>query len=82
MGGETDAASAALASVEATTLSGMPPGKESPAHTEEDTPDKISEETLSRAIAIGIRVAEEEKEGERKEDSPFSGDRKYKLSRY
>ena len=27
-------------------------------------------------------VAEEEKEGERKEDSPFSGDRKYKLSRY
>ena len=48
------AASAALASVEATTLSGMPPGKESPAHTEEDTPDKVSEETLSRAIAIGI----------------------------
>ena len=82
LGGETDAASAALASVEATTLSGMPPGKESPAHTEEDTPDKVSEETLSRAIAIGIRVAEEEKEGERKEDSPFSGDRKYKLSRY
>ena len=83
LAGETDAASAALASVEATTLTAMAPGTSTPAHSAEDTPDKVSEEALSRAIAIGIRLAEEDgRKEEAKEDTVFSGDRKYKLSRY
>ena len=70
LAGETDAASAALASVEATTLTAMAPGTSTPAHSAEDTPDKVSEEALSRAIAIGIRLAEEDgRKEEAKEDT-------------
>ena len=84
LGGETDAASAALSSIEATTLSGMAPGTETPAHTAGDTPDKVSEEALSRAIAVAIRLASDIDGREEKADEPslLLGDRKYKLSRY
>ena len=83
LSGESDAASAALSSIDATTLTSMASGHAGAAHTSDDIPDKVSEEALSRAIAIGIRLAKEEdgKEGE-KEASVFDGERKYKLSRY
>ena len=84
-GGETDAASAASASLEAVTLTAMAPGIQTPAHSADDTVDKVSEEALSRAIAIAIRLAGEI-DGKRQEGAEesalLSPDRKYKLSRY
>ena len=84
-GGETDAASAADASLEAVTLTAMAPGTHTPAHSMDDTADKVSEEALSRAIAIAIRLAEEidgKKEEREEEPALLSAERKYKLSRY
>ena len=84
-GGETDAASAARFGINATTLTGMAPGSENPAHSREDTPDKVSDEALGRAIAIGIRLAvsEDEKESEKNEaEKILEEGRRYKLSRY
>ena len=84
-GGETDAASAADASLEAVTLTAMAPGTLTPAHSMDDTADKVSEEALSRAIAIAIRLAEEidgKKEEREEEPALLSAERKYKLSRY
>ena len=85
LGGETDAASAASASLEATTLTSMASGSRTPAHSEEDTPDKVSEEALSRAIAIAIRLAEDidgRKQDKQEDAAILLSERKYKLSRY
>ena len=83
LAGETDAATASLSSVEATTLTAMAPGTVTAAHSADDTPDKVSEEALSRAISIGIRLAsEDDSRTGIKESSVFDADRKYKLSRY
>ena len=84
-GGETDAASAAAASLEAVTLTAMAPGIQTPAHSADDTVDKVSEEALSRAIAIAIRLAGEidgKRQDGAEESALLSPDRKYKLSRY
>ena len=84
-GGETDAAAAACAGIPATTLTAMPPGTETPAHTDDDTPDKVSPEALSRAISVAIKLAAsiDRRAAEKKEDSGlFSDGRKYRLSRY
>ena len=84
LGGETDAASAA-GYAEAVTLTAMAPGTETPAHTADDTPDKVSEEALSRAIAVAVRLACDmdgvpESKGD---DIPLlSSERKYRLSKY
>ena len=84
-GGETDAAAAACAGIPATTLTAAAPGTETPAHTDDDTPDKVSPEALSRAISIAIKLAAsiDRKAAEKKDDSGlFSDGRKYRLSRY
>ena len=67
------------------TLTAMAPGTHTPAHSMDDTADKVSEEALSRAIAIAIRLAEEidgKKEEREEEPALLSAERKYKLSRY
>ena len=86
LGGSTDAASAAACGISATTITSMAAGKESPAHTEEDTPDKVSPEALSVALSVSIKLAEE-LDGPRIEEETMrtgllENDRKYKLSRY
>ena len=84
-GGETDAVSAAISGIAAATLTGMPPGVLTPAHTEEDTPDKVSSEALSRCLQVAIRYVEKldnpTKEG-KVTTSFLEEGRKYKLSRY
>ena len=60
LGGETDAASAAIFGMPATTLTSMKPEVKTPAHTAEDTPDKVEENALKIAIAIGAKLAEDE----------------------
>lgn len=82
-GGETDAASAATHMVPSTTLTSMHPEASTPAHTKEDTPDKVSKEALSIAISLGIRLAlDEDSVKEEKSVQTFLEDgRKYRLSR-
>lgn len=84
MGGETDAVSAVKAGYRATTLTSMRPEVKTPAHTKDDTPDKVELEALSEAIAIGIKFVEEEdlllnKEVRGESKTFLEYDRKYKL---
>ena len=83
--GTTDAASAALHGIRATTLTSMFFSENSPVHSEDDTPDKISPEALSVALSVAIKAVEQidrkdEEKGER--ESLFENGRKYRLSRY
>lgn len=83
-GGETDAVSAAIRGIAATTLTGMPPGVDTPSHSTDDTPDKVSPEALSRCLQLAIRFAmkrDERDSVERKTELLLDGNRKYKLSR-
>ena len=58
MAGETDAASAAKNGYKATTLTSMRPEVKTPAHTPDDTPDKVEKDALAAAISIGIKLVE------------------------
>ena len=83
-GGETDAVSAAIRGIAATTLTGMPPGVDTPSHRTEDTPDKVSPDALSRCLQLALRFAmkrDERDSVERKTELLLDGNRKYKLSR-
>ena len=85
LGGETDAASAARCGIKATTLTSMACGKVTPAHTEEDAPDKVSPEALSIAMSVAIKLIEgmdRRDESASKGPGAFDGDRRYRLSRY
>ncbi len=85
LSGETDAAAASVFGISATTLTSMKPEIRTPAHTEEDTPDKVEKETLSIAIAIGAKLAEDEDSVElkvEKESVSFLEEgKKYKLTK-
>ena len=63
----------------------MKPEIRTPAHTEEDTPDKVEEEALSIAIAIGAKLAEDEDSVELKVEketvSFLEEGKKYKLTK-
>lgn len=81
--GETDAASAALSGIEATTLTSMRPSAESPAHSREDTPDKVEKKALLYAISSAIKLVDlvdGSKRGDEGERSFLELDRKYKLT--
>lgn len=84
LGGETDAASAAVQGIPAVTLTSMAPGTDTPAHTEEDTPDKVSEEAVSRAISVAIKlVAEVDGADDKGKGNDYLGSgRRYKISKY
>ena len=85
LGGSTDAASAAAAGIDATTLTSMAKNRETPAHTEEDTPDKVSQEALSMAMSVAIKLINEiDSKDEEEEAAPsiLDSGRKYRLSRY
>ena len=84
LGGATDAVSASMAGVEATTLTSMASGIETPAHTEDDTPDKVSQEALSIAMAVTIKLVEEldRKEAVEEKAGLLEDGKKYRLSRY
>ncbi len=58
MAGETDAMSAAKNGYKATTLTSMRPEVKTPAHTSDDTPDKVEKDALAASILIGIKLAE------------------------
>lgn len=81
--GETDAASAALNGVDATTLTSMKPDLNTPAHSTADTPDKIEREALHVALSAAIKYVERlanEANGSAVEEGVFLDlDRKYKL---
>lgn len=83
-GGETDAASASVMGLPAVTLTSMAPGTETPAHTDDDTPDKISEEAVSEAISVAIKLVAETDEEEQKAPhaSYLDNSRHYKISKY
>lgn len=85
LSGETDAASASVFGISATTLTSMKPEIKTPAHTEEDTPDKVEDDALSIAIAIGAKLAEDEDSVElnvEKESVSFLEEgKKYKLTK-
>ncbi len=85
LGGETDAVSAAGAGIPATTITAMAPGVVTPAHTSDDTPDKVSHEALSRAMSAAIKLIEDgdgQEETEAETDSLLENGKKYRLSRY
>lgn len=85
LGGATDAASAATFGIKATTLTSMVQSEDCPAHTAEDTPDKVSPEALSVAMSIAIKLAEDidrKEEGNKEREGLLDGERKYRLSRY
>ena len=85
LGGATDAVSAARHGIEATTLTSMASGKEIPAHTAEDTPEKVSQEALSIALSTAIKLVEETDRKETVSESStglFESGKKYRLSRY
>ena len=85
LGGATDAASAATFGIKATTLTSMVQSEDCPAHTAEDTPDKVSPEALSVAMSIAIKLAEDidrKEEGNEEREGLLDGERKYRLSRY
>lgn len=85
MAGETDASSAAKNGYKATALTSMRPEVKTPAHTSDDTPDKVETSALAAAISIGIRFAtlEDMRLGTKKEESlGFLGsDKHYRLTR-
>ncbi len=84
-GGATDAVSAAGNGIEATTLTSMASGKENPAHTADDTPDKVSPEALSIALSTAIKIVDEMDGKDEKEEEVaglLENGRKYRLSRY
>lgn len=83
--GATDAVSAARHGIEATTLTSMASGKEIPAHSAEDTPEKVSQEALSIALSTAIKLVEETDRKETVSESStglFESGKKYRLSRY
>lgn len=87
MAGETDAASAAKAGYKATTLTSMRPETKTPAHTHDDTPDKVEIDALTEAISVGIKFVENEDEfynnRENKENSLsyLEQNKKYRLTK-
>ena len=84
LGGETDAASAAAMGIPAVTLTSMAPGTDTPAHSEDDTYDKISEEAIAEAISIAIKLVSEidEEDGKPSSGSYLDSGKHYKLSKY
>lgn len=85
LGGSTDAVSASVNGISATTLTSMACGKVLPVHTMDDTPDKVSKEALSIAMSVAIKYIEEidcRDEYVEKKGMFFDDNRKYKLSRY
>ncbi len=84
LGGETDAAAAACSGIASTTVTAMAPGTETAAHTEEDTPDKVSPEAFSRVLSVAIKLAEDSdrKEEHHEAERLLENGRKYRLSRY
>ncbi len=85
LGGETDAVSAARAGIPATTLTSMKPEIRTPAHSADDTPDKVEPEALKVAISVGAKLAEDEDSFEiraEEEHVPFLEDgKKYRLTK-
>ena len=85
LGGETDAVSAARCGIPATTLTSMKPELKTPAHSADDTSDKVEKDALAIAIAIGAKLAEDEDRVELKveeERVPFLEDgKKYRLTK-
>ena len=84
LGGETDAASASAMGIPAVTLTSMAPGTDTPAHSEDDTCDKISEEAIAEAISIAIKLVSEIDEEDKKPSSGsyLDSGKHYKLSKY
>ena len=83
--GCTDAVSAAVNGIKATTMTSMADGKEGISHTAEDTPDKVSPEALSIAMSVAIKLvddAERKDENDGASASLLDNGRKYRLSRY
>ena len=63
----------------------MASGKENPAHTADDTPDKVSPEALSIALSTAIKIVDEMDGKDEKEEEVaglLENGRKYRLSRY
>lgn len=80
--GATDASSAAKNGIRATTITAMA-GCDTPAHTKDDTIDKIDIKTLEEVIAIVIKFIEskDKKKDERKiENDSLLDAKKYKIS--
>lgn len=90
MGGMTDAAAAAVAAVDAVTLTSMKPGVKTAAHTEGDLPVTVSKEALARAMEIAIKYVQSVDTVKTKnqpvapemEVPLLESDRKYKLSKF
>lgn len=68
--GATDAASAARAGLEATTIMGIPMSGSSiaPYHTEDDVPDALDKATLEEVMAIAIKVVEKNYQAKEKKE--------------
>ncbi len=85
LGGETDAVSAARCGIPATTLTSMKPELKTPAHSADDTSDKIEKDALAISIAIGAKLAEDEDRVELKVDeekvSFLEDGKKYRLTK-
>ena len=85
LGGCTDAVSAAVNGIKATTLTSMADGKESFSHTDEDKPENVSSEALSVAMSVAIKLVEDMDKEDEKDDihtGLLDNGRKYRLSRY
>lgn len=83
--GATDAASAARAGIEATTLLGIPIGgkADAPYHTEEDLPEALSQSVLEEVMSIILKVAENHEKVQKKEDPVLAledSKRKFRLT--
>ena len=86
MAGETDAASASRTGIPSACLTSMRPEIITPAHTENDIPDKVEKEVLNVAISVAIKFVEEEDKKLREKGEEnlkyLDSQKKYKLTKY